>query len=225
VNAARSRVAWIPHAAGGGRRGGQCGDGARAPPLRAGRSGRHAHPRALRADRRARVRAVDGATQLLGLAYVEGAVLAASWEGWVAWPPPGRRAGSGWQCSPPCRSLRVGSCWARPGWPREGVEWGWPRCWARASVAGASGPSMAARRSRRARSRASRRADEPGAGARARPSLFRSSALRRAPVILAHLADLHLGFRAYERAVGGRNVREGDASRMRSSAPSRRSCG
>jgi exonuclease SbcD len=31
-------------------------------------------------------------------------------------------------------------------------------------------------------------------------------------VILAHLADLHLGFRAYERAEGGRNVRESDVS-------------
>ncbi len=31
-------------------------------------------------------------------------------------------------------------------------------------------------------------------------------------MILAHLADLHLGFRAYERSEGGRNVRESDAS-------------
>jgi len=31
-------------------------------------------------------------------------------------------------------------------------------------------------------------------------------------VILAHLVDLHLGFRAYERAVGGRNVRAGDVA-------------
>ncbi len=31
-------------------------------------------------------------------------------------------------------------------------------------------------------------------------------------MILAHLADLHLGFRSYERAVGGRNVREGDVT-------------
>ena len=31
-------------------------------------------------------------------------------------------------------------------------------------------------------------------------------------MILAHLADLHLGFRAYERAVGGQNMREGDVA-------------
>ena len=31
-------------------------------------------------------------------------------------------------------------------------------------------------------------------------------------MILVHLADLHLGFRAYERAEGGRNTREGDVA-------------